>query len=123
MAFNNFQSLILSHARAFSIITKSAGTRDSNTSRFKAGSESTSLNCRGVFETITEKDLKKYPDFELIHSEMKCTTTPQLMKKHTPTTKEKIIYNGVKYFIHKIVNKVHYGNYYILFFREEETRV
>jgi len=123
MAFNNFAPLIRSHKREFILISRTSGVRDPLTSRFRKGSADDGIKCNGVFETVTEKDLKKHPDFELLSSDLKLTTTPEMIKKHIPTLKEKIVYNGLTYWTHRIVNKVHYGNYYIIFLKKEETSV
>jgi len=121
MAFHNFSSLISSHERQFELIQKNPAVRDPNTSRMKPETDKIPIRCFGVFETITEKDFAKFPDMEFQHSDLKLTTTPQKLKNVTPELKHKISYNGIVYWIKRIINKVHYGGYYIIFMKEEET--
>ena len=123
MAFHNFSALIRSHDRPFTLLIKQAGSRSANTSRFQAGIYSSGTKCRGAFETITEKDLQKYPDFELTSSDMKITTTPELLSGVEPNIKDKVIYNGVTYWVKRVINKVHYGNFYIIFLTFEAFQV
>jgi len=120
MAFHNFSALIRSHDRPFTLYQKQAGSRNATSSRWEAADYSSGIKCRGAFETITEKDFEKHPDFELISSDMKITTTPQLMTGVEPQIKDKLVYNGVTFWIKRIVNKVHYGNYYIIYLTHEE---
>ena len=123
MAFHNFAPLITTHERTFNLIQKNPAVRDPTTTRMKPETDATPVKCHGVFETITEKDYKRYPDFELVHSDLKLTTTPEKLKGITPNTKHKITYNGITYWVYRIINKVYYGNYYIIFLKEEESKL
>ena len=123
MAFNDYSSMIRNHSRSFLLIPKSNGVRDPDTSRFRKGGNDTAIKCQGVFETVTEKDFKKYPDFEITSGDLKLITTPEMIKKHEPQVKEEINYNGKPYWINKVLNRVHYGNFYVIFLKEEEISV
>lgn len=124
MAFHNFENLIKRHKRAFQITQKTgSGTIIDSTTRFRKRDYGTPVNVEGVFETITEKDYKRYPDIEHTNSNMKVTSTPNLLNSLIPQVKDKITYNSLDYWVIKVHNEVHYGNYYILFLEKIEYDV
>lgn len=122
MAFNNYTTLIKSHQRDFQIYQKSAGSRVATTSRYQKGDYGNAINARGVFMYITAEDYERYPDFELDSSDMKLISTPEMLNI-TPALKDRIVYNGVNYWAYKIINRVHYGNFYLIFLKHEEFGV
>jgi len=122
MAFHNYQSLIVSHKRSFYLQVKGSDFVDPDTSRMVTGTYGNPIECSAVFETITEKDFKNYPDFNLTTSDIKLITTPKLINYLTINIKDKISYNGVVYWVYRIINHVFYGNYYIIFLKKEELK-
>jgi hypothetical protein len=124
MAFHNFEKLISRHKRSFQISQKTgSGIVSNSTTRYQKRDYDTPVSVEGVFETISEKDYKRFPDIEHINSSMKVTTTPKLLNGLTPEIKDKITYNSVDYWLNKVHNEVHYGNYYILFLEKIEYDV
>ena len=103
MAFHNYLGLISMHKRAFQLWKRQVSTRDSDTTRLLSGGYSTTpVECEGVFETLTREDLERYPDGEFVHSDMKVTTSPDLMNGETLGLKDRIIYEGKTYFVHRL---------------------
>jgi hypothetical protein len=124
MAFHNFERLINKHKRTFQISQKTgSGIVSNSTTRYQKRDYGTPVNVNGVFETITEKDYKRFPDIEHINSSLKVTTTPTLLNDLIPQIKDKITYNNVDYWLNKVHNEVYYGNYYILFLEKIEYDV
>jgi len=120
MVFHNFSPLISRYKRPFQLIQIKDGSRVNSTSRFENSEFELPTNCEGVFETISEKDFKRYPDFELKTSDLKVTCTPAMLNNVIPKLKDNILYSNVYFHIIQIIDHSYYGNYYILFLRKED---
>lgn len=123
MAFHNYAGLVNMHKRPFQITQKQASYRDNDTTRLVDGGYGTPVDCEGVFDTITEKEYRRFPELEQVKSDLKVITTPALMNGVTPTVKDKIEYGDFVYYIVKIYNRAFYGNYLILYLSKEEYRL
>lgn len=121
--FHNYTNLIKKEKRSFQLVKHIEGYRDTDTSRFYRGGYADPVNCEGVFETLTEKDYARFTDEEKIKSDLKITTTPELMNNVQPEIKDKVVYNDITYWIHRVYNQLHYGNYWRIFLKSEEIGV
>lgn len=112
--FHNYIGLISRHKRSFSIQKYAGDVRSGISTRFGGGSYGTAVECEGVFETVTKKDYNRYPDMEVIKSDMKLITSPDLLNGFDIQPKDRITYQGKNYWVYKIVDKAYYGNFYVI---------
>jgi len=119
MAFHDFSGLISRHKRSFNIQKLSGDARSTTTSHYGGGSYGTAVAVEGVFESVTKKDYVRYPDFEVIKSELKLITSPALLKGFDIQPKDRIVYQTQNYWVYKIVDKTYYGNFYVIVLTKE----
>jgi hypothetical protein len=115
--------MISKDKRDFVIYKAKEGSENILTTRYEGGSFEDGVQVSGCWETITKDDLFRNPDLEILKGDMKIITTPDLMNNIEPTIKDKVMYNNDNYIIVKIVNDVHYGNFYRIFLKKEIYRV
>jgi hypothetical protein len=115
--------MISKHKRDFVLYKAKPGNTSSATTRFEGGSYEDGVTVSGCWETITKDDIERNPELEIIIGDMKIITTPDLMNGTVPSIKDKILYNNNNYIIMKIIDDVHYGNFYRIFLKKEKYRV
>jgi len=124
LAFHDYHRMIARHKREFDLHKKKSGTTNPATARFEIGGYEDPVTVEGVFEALNmTEDLSAGRDGEHIHADMKLTTTPRLLDGNEISVKDRVVYNGVTYFVHKIRNDVHYGNFLFAYLRKMEGNV
>lgn len=122
--FHNYQNLIARHSRSFQLYKKESGSRDSDTSRYRKGFYADPITLNGVMRTVTDKDMVKYPDFELHTGDMKLTISGSQLGNITIDLKDRVEFEDGRYFfVHRVVNNLYYGNHYIIFLKAEKIGV
>lgn len=122
--FHDYHFLINMHKRQFSLYKAITGATNPNTTRYEPGGHSsTPISLYGVFETVTEKELEGFGDGEHIFSDLKLLISGTQLGSNTISIKDKIVYNGTVYFVVKIRDYTHYGNFLIVYLKKEEGNV
>lgn len=120
--FHNYKPLITMHKRPFQISKWNKDTRDPNTTRFGGGHYSSPVNCEGVIATITKLDYERHPDFEIHTSDLKLITSSDYMNGIVIEVKDKIIFDDLTYWVHKLLDRAYYGNYIIAILKKDEFK-
>lgn len=115
--------MIARHKRPFTLYKAKSGSLNTLTTRFEDGDYENGVNCFGVWETITNEDLERYPDLEQSGGDIKLITTPILMNGLTLDMKDKLIYQNRTFKIIKIVDDEYYGNFFRVFLKDIHYRL
>ena len=121
--FHDYHRMIARHKRPFILYKYIGGDRNTGTTRYEDGDYQDGVEVEGVWETITNEDLKRYPDLEVSGGDMKIITTPILMKNNTLNIKDKLYYQNRTFKIIKIVDDEYYGNFFRVFLKDEHFRI